>query len=83
MQPERDDVSNNEGVFTTTITTAYAAEGRVIAQRGATYPVDYAYDEFGDKISMTTYRDINAAGDVTRWHRDEATRDKGQNLLIH
>ena len=29
--------------------------------------------EFGDKISMTTYRDINAAGDVTRWLRDEAT----------
>ena len=35
--------------------------------------VDYSYDEFGDKISMTTYRDINAAGDVTRWLRDEAT----------
>ena len=27
--------------------------------------------EFGDKISMTTYR--NAAADVTRWLRDEAT----------
>ena len=35
--------------------------------------VDYSYDEFGDKVSMTTYRDINAAGDVTRWLRDEAT----------
>ena len=59
--------------LTNTVTTAYDAEGRVVAQRGATYPVDYAYDEFGDKISMTTYRDINAAGDVTRWLRDEAT----------
>ena len=36
-------------------------------------PADYAYDEFGDKVSMTTYRDTNAAGDVTRWLRDEAT----------
>ena len=59
--------------LTNTVTTAYDAEGRVIAQRGATYPVDYSYDEFGEKISMTTYRDINAAGDVTRWLRDEAT----------
>ncbi len=59
--------------LTNTVTTAYDAEGRVVSQRGATYPVDYSYDEFGDKISMTTYRDINAAGDVTRWLRDEAT----------
>ena len=36
---------------------------RVLSQRGATYPVDYFYDEFGDKISMTTYRDVNAASD--------------------
>lgn len=59
--------------LTNTVTTAYDAEGHVVSQRGATYPVDYSYDEFGDKISMTTYRDINAAGDVTRWLRDEAT----------
>lgn len=38
--------------LTNTITTAYDPEGHVIAQRGATYPVDYAYDEFGDKISI-------------------------------
>ena len=59
--------------LTNTVTTAYDAEGRVVAQRGATYPVDYSYDEFGDKVSMITYLDINAAGDVTRWLRDEAT----------
>lgn len=59
--------------LTNTVYTAYDSEGHVVSQRGATYPVDYAYDEFGDKISMTTYRDINAAGDVTRWLRDEAT----------
>ena len=59
--------------LTNTVTTAYDAEGHVVSQRGATYPVDYAYDEFGEKVSMTTYHDINAAGDVTRWLRDEAT----------
>jgi YD repeat-containing protein len=42
--------------LTNTVTTVYDVEGRVIAQRGATYPVDYDYDEFGDKIAMTTYR---------------------------
>ena len=30
--------------LTNTVTTAYDAEGRVVAQRGATYPVDYVYD---------------------------------------
>ena len=71
-------MSNNEGVFTDTVTTCYDPEGHVVAQRGATYPVDYAYDEFGDKIAMTTYRSggpgfVPAAGDTTRWLRDEAT----------
>ena len=65
--------------LTNTVTTAYDAEGRVVSQRGATYPVDYSYDEFGDKVSMTTYRNaggpgfVPAAGDTTRWLRDEAT----------
>ena len=50
-----------------TITTAYDAEGRVLAQRGATYPVDYTYDAYGNKVSMTTYRnedDIPVGGVV-------------------
>ena len=73
--------------LTNAVTTAYDADGRVVAQRGATYPVDYFYDEFGEKVSMTTYRDLNEGtgngeqgtgngavqGDVTRWLRDEAT----------
>ena len=42
--------------LTNTVYTAYDAEGRVLAQRGATYPVDYAYDVYGNKVSMTTYR---------------------------
>ena len=55
-----------------TVTTAYDAEGRVTSQRGATYPVDYAYDAYGNKVSMTTYRDEALAnGDTTRWLYDE------------
>ena len=45
--------------LTNTVYTAYDSEGRVVAQRGATYPVDYSYDEFGEKVSMTTYRNVN------------------------
>ncbi len=57
-----------------TVFTAYDAEGRVVSQRGATYPVDYAYNDYGEKISMTTYRSESLSnGDVTRWLRDEAT----------
>ena len=73
--------------LTNTVYTAYDSEGHIVSQRGATYPVDYAYDEFGDKVSMTTYRDfigergtgngesvgVAVQGDVTRWLRDEAT----------
>lgn len=35
-----------------TITTTYDAEGCVLAQRGATYPVDYAYDAYGNKYVL-------------------------------
>ena len=62
--------------LTNTVTTAYDAEGRVVAQRGATYPVDYSYDEFGEKVSMTTYRNESLgpdSGDVTTWLYDEAS----------
>ena len=67
-----------------TVTTAYDAEGRVTSQRGATYPVDYTYDAYGNKVSMTTYRNESDvpmvggdvpgaphAGDTTRWLYDE------------
>ena len=50
------------------------ATGRVVSRRGATYPVDYEYDGFGDRVAMATYRDAALAqGDVTLWLRDEAT----------
>ena len=57
-----------------TVTTTYDAEGRVTSQRGATYPVDYAYDEFGNKVAMMCYREEGTGnGDITRWFYDEAT----------
>ena len=43
--------------LTNIVYTTYDAEGRILSQRGATYPVDYGYDVYGNKISMTTYRD--------------------------
>ena len=56
------------------VVTAYDAEGRVVSQRGATYPVDYSYNAYGEKTAMTTYRSESLAdGDVTQWLRDEAT----------
>ena len=55
-----------------TVTTTYDAEGRVTSQRGATYPVDYAYDVYGNKVAMTTYRDEELVdGDTTHWLYDE------------
>ena len=57
--------------LTNAVTTAYDAEGRVVSVRGATYPVDYAYDAYGSRVSMTTYRDEALAnGDTTRWLLD-------------
>ena len=58
--------------LTNAVTTAYDAEGHIVSQRGATYPVDYAYDVYGNKVSMTTYRDEALTnGDTTRWLYDE------------
>ena len=50
---------------------AYDGRGNRIRERGATYPVDYEYDCYGNKIAMTTYRDSLENGDTTRWLYDE------------
>jgi len=64
-----------------TITTAYDAEDHILSQRGATYPVDYAYDVYGNKVAMTTYRNEELVdGDTTRWLYDEPSwRDQGSD----
>ena len=54
----------------------YDLRGRKTYEGGATYPVRYTYDVFGNKTSMTTYRDESlgpGSGDVTTWLYDEAS----------
>ena len=53
--------------------TAYDLQGRPTNVWGATYPVAYEYDAYGRMAVMKTWRDTNAAPDVTRWFYDEAT----------
>ena len=55
-------------------TTAYDLNGNVISQRGAQYPVDYTYDDFGRMVTMSTYRNEDLSHpDVTTWLYEEAT----------
>ncbi len=56
-----------------TVYTAYDAQGRVTNTWGATYPVAYAYDDYGRLASMWTWRDDAGAPDATHWLHDEAT----------
>ena len=54
----------------------YDLRGRRTYEGGATYPVRYTYDVFGNKTTMTTYRNESlgpASGDVTTWRYDEAS----------
>ncbi len=52
----------------------YDLRGNKTYEGGATYPVRYAYDVFGNKTSMTTYRnEASGVGDTTTWAYDEAT----------
>jgi len=52
----------------------YDIRGRKVYEGGATYPVEYAYDVFGNKVTMTTYRNEGAGnGDTTSWFYDEAS----------
>ena len=55
-------------------TYEYDLRGRKTYEGGATYPVRYTYDVFGNKASMTTYRDeASGIGDTTTWTYDEAS----------
>ena len=52
----------------------YDLRGNKTYEGGATYPVRYTYDVFGNRISMTTYRDeAIGIGDTTTWTYDEAS----------
>ena len=52
--------------------TAYDANGNVIAESGATYPVRYAYDSQNRRVAMWTNRSGDE-WDMTRWAYDPAT----------
>ena len=52
----------------------YDLRGNKTYEGGATYPVRYTYDVFGNKTSMTTYRnEASGVGDTTTWTYEEAT----------
>jgi len=54
----------------------YDLRGRKTYEGGATYPVRYTYDVFGNKTTMMTYRNESLgpnSGDVTTWRYDEAS----------
>ena len=58
----------------------YDLRGNMVLEYGATYPVRYSYDIFGNKMTMTTYRNGTsrtggspAQGDVTTWLYDIAS----------
>ena len=52
----------------------YDLRGNKTYEGGATYPVRYTYDVFGNKTSMTTYRnEASGIGDTTTWTYEEAS----------
>ena len=54
----------------------YDLRDRKTYEGGATYPVRYTYDIFGNKTTMMTYRNESLgpdSGDVTTWLYDEAS----------
>ena len=52
----------------------YDLRGNKTYEGGATYPVRYAYDAFGNRTAMTTYRnEASGVGNTTTWAYDEAS----------
>ena len=52
----------------------YDLRGNKTYEGGATYPVRYTYDAFGNRTSMTTYRnEASGVGDTTTWTYDAAS----------
>ena len=55
-----------------TIFKSFDPFGHVLAERGATYPVQYTYDTQGRRTSLSTTRD-GTTWDTTTWTYDHAT----------
>ncbi len=65
------EITNAVGNVTT---RAYDHCGNLLAEGGAVYPVTYGYDVYGERVSLTTWRDVSSQiGDTTTWTRDAAT----------
>jgi len=58
--------------MTNTTTRSYDADGRVVSEAGATYPLQKGYDTSGRMTSLRTTRDGNT-WDETQWSYDAAT----------
>ncbi len=56
-----------------TVNTDYDVMGRPTRVWGATYPVEYSYDNFGRMTTLKTFRQEGGAPDVTTWIYDQAT----------
>jgi RHS repeat-associated protein len=54
-----------------TVLYQYDLKGQLEKVYGDTEPVDYGYDDYGRKYTMTTYRD--GTSDTTTWVSEEAT----------
>ena len=56
------------------VSYGYDIRGRKVYEGGATYPVRYAYDVYGNLVSMTTYRNEGVlVEDVTQYLYDESS----------
>jgi RHS repeat-associated protein len=68
----------------------YDLRGRKTYEGGATYPVRYTYDIFGNKTTMMTYRDVGGSqssaaapqGDVTTWLYDIASGSMTNKVYV-
>lgn len=53
--------------------TDFDADGNAVAEWGDAPRAEYGFDEYGRRVSLSTFRDKDGEGDVTRWLLDEAT----------
>jgi len=66
-----DTVTNPAGKTTS---HTWSNRGELLTTSGtAEYPVSYTYDDYGDRLTMTTWRDATASGDTTTWHHAAAS----------
>lgn len=60
-------------VQTVTTTYTYHDSGQVKKVVGGQYPVEYGYDDYGQLVTLKTWRDDTGSPDTTTWIYDDAT----------